>query len=339
MPLAGFGAEPHIKENMSSLIFAADKPWLAPLAGWSDLPFRLLCRESGAAVCCTEMVSAKGLVYGGRNTEELLATRPDDNPLVVQLFGAEAPFLEKAVHLLQERGFEYFDLNMGCSVPKVTKTGSGSALLRTPEVALEVGEALIRAAGEGKVGFKLRLGWEKTKDGSPNLCHELAHRFEDMGAGWITLHPRYARQSFTGIPDYAEFEKLAASLSIPLIASGDLFYAEDGVRVLKEHGASAVMYARGAMSDPTIFARHLALLEGKTMPQPTRVEIAALVRRHMELARELCPATALLKMRTFVPRYLKSLDGARSLRQRLIQCTDWEGLDSIINDIASGPDA
>ena len=122
------------------------------------------------------MVSAKGLVYGGRNTEELLATRQDDAPLVVQVFGSEASFMEQAVRMLRERGFGWFDVNMGCSVPKVNKTGSGSALLRTPELALEVAEAVIRAAGHGRAGFKLRLGWDRPAPGQRPICHELARR-------------------------------------------------------------------------------------------------------------------------------------------------------------------
>ena len=158
---------------MTQLPLRPDAPWLAPLAGWSDLPFRLLCRELGAAVCCTEMVSAKGLVYGGRNTEEFLASTPPegdkledgslvcDHPLVVQIFGAEAEFMEQAVQILRHRGFCWFDVNMGCSVPKVTKTGAGAAMLRDVPNALRVAEAVIRAAGPGKVGFKLRLGWDK----------------------------------------------------------------------------------------------------------------------------------------------------------------------------------
>lgn len=323
---------------MTILPVNPDSPWLAPLAGWSDLPFRLLCREQGAAVCCTEMVSAKGLVYGGRNTEELLATRPDDSPLVVQIFGSEAPFMEKAVHLLHERGFEWFDVNMGCSVPKVNKTGSGSALLRTPEQAIEVAKAVIRAADSGRVGFKLRLDWDKTPGRRP-VCHELALRLADLGAGWITLHPRYARQGFSGEADCSALAEMAAALPVPLIASGDLFRAEDGVRVLREYGVSSVMYARGAMSDPAIFARHHALLAGRPSPPASREELAALIRRHAELGRKLTPRTALLKMRTFVPRYLKHLDGARDLRRRLIQCTDWAGFDDIINVIASGEQA
>lgn len=143
---------------MTELPINPESPWLAPLAGWSDLPFRLLCRERGAAVCCTEMVSAKGLVYGGRNTEELLATRQDDAPLVVQVFGSEASFMEQAVRMLRERGFGWFDVNMGCSVPKVNKTGSGSALLRTPGTGAEVAEAVIRAAGHAARASSCALG-------------------------------------------------------------------------------------------------------------------------------------------------------------------------------------
>ncbi len=324
---------------MTKLPINPHSPWLAPLAGWSDLPFRLLCREQGAVVCCTEMVSAKGLVYGGRNTEELLATRPDDSPLVVQIFGSEAPFMEKAVRILREREFAWFDVNMGCSVPKVNKTGSGSALLRTPEQALEVAKAVLRAAGPGRAGFKLRLDWDNGMPGRRPICHELALRLADLGAGWITLHPRYARQGFSGEADCTALTEMAAALPVPLVASGDLFCAEDGARVLRECGVSSVMYARGAMSDPSIFARHHALLAGRPLPPAGREELAALIRRHAELARELTPRAALLKMRTFVPRYLKHLDGARGLRQRLIQCTDWAEFDDIINVIASGEQA
>ena len=143
------------------LPFAPDKPWLAPLAGWSDLPFRLLCRRFGAAVCCTEMISAKGLIYKSPGTAELFATCPEDGPVVVQLFGSEAPFMEAAAGQLRDKGFVWFDCNMGCSVPKVARTGSGAAMCKDIDNALSVAEALIRAAGRGRVGFKLRLGWDE----------------------------------------------------------------------------------------------------------------------------------------------------------------------------------
>ena len=355
---------------MSSLPLRPEAPWLAPLAGWSDLPFRLLCREMGAAVCCTEMVSAKGLVYGGRNTEELLAcTAPGgdrladdslvcDSPLVVQIFGAEAEFMEKAVHLLQERGFSWFDVNMGCSVPKVTKTGAGAAMLRDVPNALRVAKAVIRAAGEGRIGFKLRLGW----DGEHEVYLELARRLADMGAGWVTLHPRHAVQGFSGLPRFSAIAELVSALPVPVVASGDLFTAEDGIRVLRETGASAVMYARGALKNPAVFSRHRELvaqgaLEGKLpagttpayMPEQAglkvgvqqafdaldhipadRAELALVIRRHAFLARHYAPHLALLKMRTFVPRYVKNLDGARALRQQIVSCTGWDELDAIL---------
>ena len=135
-----------------------DFPWLAPLAGYSDLPFRALCREYGAACCVTEMVSAKGLCYNGGNTWKVLATADVDTPLVVQLFGAEPEFLERAVHILRERGFVWFDLNMGCPVPKVAKQGAGVTMLTDPDNALACARAMIGAADPGHVSFKLRLG-------------------------------------------------------------------------------------------------------------------------------------------------------------------------------------
>ncbi|MBQ9105009.1 MAG: tRNA-dihydrouridine synthase family protein [Mailhella sp.] len=350
---------------MNQLPIRPDAPWLAPLAGWSDLSFRVLCREQGAAVCCTEMVSAKGLVYGGRNTEELLATTPQegelledgsrvtDHPLVVQIFGAEAEFMEQAVHILKHRGFEWFDVNMGCSVPKVTKTGAGAAMLRDIPNALRVAEAVIKAAGPGRMGFKLRLGW----DSSSEVYRELARELAALGAGWITLHPRHAVQGFAGRPRFEAIGELAAELSVPVIASGDLFTAADGVRVLRETGCASVMYARGALKNPAIFARHLEFLlseaelpeaeelspvfEGKALAAQNacdvldglpadKAELAGVIRRHAQLARRWSPHLALLKMRTFVPRYVKSMEGARNLRQEIVKCPGWDELNAIL---------
>lgn len=204
-------------------------------------PFRLLCREYGAAVCVTEMVSAKGLVYESPGTNELLMTLPEDQPLVVQLFGAEAFFLGRAVELLRQSGFGWFDLNMGCSVSKVLRQSAGAAMLGDTENVLVVARAMIEAAGSGRVGFKLRLGLDDARPVLPDL----ALRLEDAGAGWLTLHPRTARQGFGGAAQWEAIAMLAQRLTIPLLASGDLFSAEDGVNCLKSTGASGVMYARG----------------------------------------------------------------------------------------------
>lgn len=311
------------------LPFGHDAPWLAPLAGYSDLPFRLLCRRYGAAVCVTEMVSAKGLAYNSTGTGELLRSLPRDQPLVVQLFGAEACYLEQAISRLRAAGYAWFDLNMGCSVPKVLKQQAGAAMLGDIDHALDVARAMIRAAEPGHVGFKFRLGL----DDSRPVWMDLALRLEDAGAGWLTLHPRTARQGFGGEADHTALARLSERLSLPLLASGDLFTAADGVRVQQQTGVSGVMYARGALSDPTIFAAHRALAAGQPVPEVTPQSLRAVIDRHIALCREHCSGNAALwKMRSVVPRYVKQLPGAKALRRALCQCTSWEDLDTLLDE-------
>ena len=275
---------------MPGLLIQPRLPWLAPLAGYSNLPFRLLCRRLGAAVACTEMVSAKGIYYSlypdgnrkrpvrlpelnkindqkGKGTWALLASPEEDSPLVVQLFGAEADIVQIAAESILELFADrkvYFDLNMGCSVPKVVKTGSGAAMLSNPHNALKVARALIAAAGAGRAGFKLRLGWLNGE----NIYLELARELEAAGAAWITLHPRYGRQAFTGKADWSKTALLKQNLSIPVLASGDLLSASAAVECLEQSGADAVMFARGAMNNPFIFREFGQMLRGeKPSPQ------------------------------------------------------------------------
>lgn len=324
-------------------------PWIAPLAGWSDLPFRLLCREHGADVACTEMVSAKGLVYNGKNTSDLLRTQAKDSPLIVQVFGAEHDFMRKAVQILKEDGFCFFDVNVGCSVPKVAKTGAGAAMLKDLPNLYKVAESVISEVHKDKghkIGFKIRLGYHFDE----NVYEEAALRLQDLGADWITLHPRYARQGFSGTPCYDALARLKELLEIPVIASGDLFTARDGVRVLLETGADAVMYARGAMSNPRIFAEHKILWRHvrenglvssqipeyeelfPKSPEQIKTDLHALIMKHLAYAKEYCPERAVLQMRTIVPRYVRHLENAKLLRQALIQCRSFEDLDSVIQE-------
>ncbi|SBW09404.1 Dihydrouridine synthase DuS [uncultured delta proteobacterium] len=348
------------------------RPWLAPLAGYSDLPFRLLCRELGASVTCTEMVSAKGLVLGqgkkSNATNELLATWPPleppvrcraaslpypgpgpslppvapDTPLVVQLFGAEASFMGEAVRILVDRGYAWFDCNMGCSVPKVVKSGSGAAMLQDPDNAVAVAEAMLGAAGKGRVGFKLRLGREAGED----VYLPLAKRLEEAGAGWLTLHPRYARQKFTGTADWDAVRPLVAQSAIPVMVSGDLFTPSDGVKALAVTGAAGVMFARGAMHNPAIFGQFTELLvagkasggRGQRFADASALEYC--IRRHAALIRAFYPQrlnrqgveAGLLKMRTFVPRYVKECAGARYLRRAMANCLTWRAMDDLLDD-------
>ncbi len=352
----------------AGLPIGPEHPWLAPLAGYSDLPFRLLCREMGAAVACTEMVSAKGLVLGqGRKsnaTNDLLATFPPldppvangkngrfpdpdaslgpvhpDVPLVVQLFGAEPSFMEEAVRILVDRGYAWFDCNMGCSVPKVGKSGAGAAMLQDPDNAVAVAEAMIRTAGAGRVGFKLRLG----RDAGEETYLPLAGRLAAAGAGWLTLHPRYARQKFSGTADWNAVVPLVEAVNIPVMVSGDLFTAADGVRALAVTGAAGVMFARGAMHNPAIFRQFKELAaRGGTGGEGPRFADASgleyLIRRHAALIRAFYPErrnrqgieSGLLKMRTFVPRYVKECAGARFLRRSMAGCRTWADMAGLL---------
>ncbi|MFP4071051.1 MAG: tRNA dihydrouridine synthase [Desulfovibrionales bacterium] len=304
-----------------------DYPWLAPLAGFSDLPFRLLCRRFGCRVACTEMISAKGLVFGSSGTADLLRTCPGDTPLVVQLFGSEPEYLEKAVVRLRESGFTHFDLNAGCSVKKVVRTGSGAALLKDPDRLVACASSLIRHCAPGHVGVKFRLGWTEGQDRSIVIGQML----QDAGVGWLTLHPRTAQQKFSGSARWDGLKQLKAHVSIPVIGSGDLFTAEDGLACLRATGIDSIMFARGALRDPAIFSRYHALQKGMEPPTKTPDMVAEIIRSHVTLCREHGDErTALLKMRTVVPRYLRDLPGAKALRQRFTLCSSWEEFETLL---------
>jgi tRNA-dihydrouridine synthase B len=304
-----------------ALPISPDHPWLAPLAGYSDLPFRLLCREQGCRVAVTEMVSAKGLIYDSPGTQELLQTCPEDSPLVVQLFGSEESFLIQAIARLRESGFRYFDLNCGCPVRKVAKTGSGAALLKDPDHLLRLAKAMIKATEPGCMGFKIRLGWHV---GAPVFV-PLAQRLEEMGAGWVAMHPRFGAQGFTGHADWSQLEVLKKSVRIPVIASGDLFQARDAIRCVEETGVDGIMFARGALNDPSIFRRYLGLRNGVPLEDKSFRVMLALIHRLCDLyASHDMGRLGLLKMRTLVPRFVKGFPGARTLRREIVFCRSWD---------------
>lgn len=312
------------------LPIAPHTPWLAPLAGYSDLPFRLLCREGGCAAACTEMISAKGFIYNSPGTADLLSTCPSDNPLVVQIFGAEERFLTETVNILRDQGFTYFDLNAGCPVPKVTKTGSGAALLKDPDLLVRLVTSLAARCGQGKIGVKTRLGWTQGEQS----FREFAPRLESAGAAWITLHPRWAKQAFSGTADWSCLTELKSRVRIPVIGSGDLFCAEDGVRCLRQTGIDGIMFARGALRDPMIFSRFQKLFNNEPDFPPSPFELANIVRRHVNLAQEHGRGRAsLLMMRSIVPRYIRTLPEAKSLRLAATSCTSWDDLLRLADEI------
>ncbi len=328
---------PRAYEN-DNLPIGRESPWLAPLAGYSDLPFRLLCREQGASVCVTEMFSAKGLFYKGSATAELLASCPEDQPLVVQLFGGEKKSIVLAVRTLKEHGYRNLDFNMGCPVKKVLRQKAGAWLLGETAAALELARAILKEARTDsafnpvRVGFKLRLGLKPGDSPLPDL----ALRLEDAGASWITLHPRYASQGYSGFADWEKLMRLKEKLSIPLIASGDLLDAKAGLACLDQTGANGLMYARGALRNPAIFRDHLSLCQGRDLGESGRESIIPLLLRHLHFAKNFgATHKSFTKLRSIVPRYVRLFRGSQELRNRLSACSDWEKLESLIKETAN----
>ena len=317
---------------MKSLPISPDKPWLAPLAGYSDLPFRMLCRKRGCAVACTEMVSVKGLKYDGKGTKDLLATCPEDNPLVVQLFGGEPQDYSDTMPQLLDQGYTFFDLNSGCPVKKVLKTGGGSALHLDPDRLVKTAAAMVEIAGEGKVGVKIRLGFMIGED---NYL-EIAKRLEDVGIAWLTMHPRYAKQMFSGEADWSKLAVLKESISIPVIGSGDLFTAEDGAECIRQTGIDGIMFARGALFDPSIFARYLNLINNPENPPLPSFDLGKTMEEHINMTREFDGSNrSFRKIRSILPRYAKGMDGIKAVRTKLTACENWEELIAAAREVST----
>ena len=286
---------------------------LAPLAGVTNLPFRLVARESGCAMVFTEMVSAEGLARRCAHTLPYLRSLPAERPLSVQLFGADPAAMAEAAALVQASGADAVDINFGCAVRKVTRTGAGVALMRTAATA----EALltaVRSAVRLPLTIKLRSGW----DGSGRQALEIGSVAEACGVDAVILHPRTAGQKFAGRADWALIAALKRRLSIPVIGNGDVCSAEDARRMMAETGCDAVMIGRRAIGYPRIFAETAALLAGRPAAPDHPLERLQVMRRYVGLTRECYGeevARALLRCR--LGWFAKGMRGGAALRQAL----------------------
>lgn len=292
----------------------------------------MLCRHLGCAAAFTEMVSARGLIYRTRNTFELLETCPEDNPLVVQLYGNQPEIISQAVKILIDLGFFFFDLNCGCSVKKVTKTGSGASLMKNPDLIAEIFAAMTRHTESTNCGVKIRSGWNAREE---EMYLQVAEKLTPLKPGWITLHPRTAVQLFSGEADWSKLKRLKASTSIPVVASGDLFSAAKALKCLKETGADNIMFARGALNNPAVFQQYLLMRENSPAPEFDVDFLKNLCLKIVYYYQKYCPARkGLLKMRTVLPRIIREVPGARELRKSIIVCTDWESIIRIIRSMS-----
>ena len=283
--------------------------FLAPMAGITNLPMRLMARDCGASLTFTEMVSVNGLTREGRKSFDLLKSVPADRPLGLQLFGDDAQMLAEAARLVEEYG-ELIDINMGCPVRKVVGTGAGSALLREPLKVAAIVRA-VRGATRLPLTVKIRTGWHCGEDS----FLEIGRIAREEGCDAVTLHPRSRSQMFEGKADWSRIAELKSALDIPVIGSGDLFSAADVVAMLEQTGCDAVMVARGAMGNPWIFRESLALLSGGDAPPPAAAERLEVARKHLALFSEWeGDRVALMEMRKHLSWYSKGVPGAAQFR-------------------------
>jgi nifR3 family TIM-barrel protein len=288
-----------------------DNPFiLAPLAGYTDLAFRLLCREMGAAMVVSEMISCHGLVYGQQKTLAMLATVPEERPLTVQLFGNDPDIMGRAAKIVSGLPVDIIDINMGCPVRKVVKKGSGAALMKDPDRA----EAIIRAVITNTslpVTVKFRSGWTEDTINAPRF----ACMARDAGAAAVTVHARTWSQMFGGRADWEMIARVKEAVDIPVIGNGDITSYADGLDMMEQTGCDGVMVGRGALGNPWVF-------QESGIPETPAARKPVLL-RYLELAERFLDTNRLLfRIKNHTSRYLAGLPGAVALRKRITEASD-----------------
>lgn len=304
---------------------------LAPMAGVTDRAFRQICREHGAALSVSEMVSTRALLYQDRKSHMLLAPAANEKPFSVQIFGHDPETMAQgAVKAQAISGCDSIDINMGCPAPKIVNNGDGSALMRTPDQAARVIEA-VKNAVTVPVTVKFRKGW----DAEHINCLEFARMAEQAGADAICVHGRTRSQQYSGAADWDTIGAVKKAVHIPVIANGDVFEPEDAVRICEHTGADFVMIGRGSLGNPWIFERANCLLAGKPLPKlpPFRDRLAVVVRQ-MELAAEIKgERVAMLEARKHVNWYLKGVPHLKEFKIRVSSLTTLQELYLLVDQL------
>lgn len=304
--------------------------FLAPLAGVSDRPFRVLCAEQGAGLVYTEMVSAKAISYNSKKTLDLLRISPDIETVGVQLFGRDPKIIAESAKRIDNDNIALFDVNMGCPVPKVVNNGEGSALMMEPELIGEIIEALVLAVDK-PITIKIRKGFTKDKVNAV----EIGKIAEASGAAAIGIHGRTRDEYYSGKADWQIIKDLKEAVSIPVIGNGDVFSAYDAKRLLDETACDGIMVARGAQGNPWIFREILSYIETGIIPdRPTTKEVIEMIMRHKDaLTSDKGGYVALREMRKHVSWYTKGLKNSTILRGKVNQAETFLEFENLIRSI------
>ena len=305
---------------------------LAPMAGVSDLPFRLLCREQGAGLVCMEMVSAKAILYKNRNTEELLTIDPKEHPVSLQLFGSDPDIISEIAKQIEERPFDILDLNMGCPVPKVVNNGDGSALMKNPRLAGEIIEKTVRAIKK-PLTVKIRKGFD---DAHVNAV-ELAHIAQESGAAAVAVHGRTREQYYAGHADWDIIRQVKKAVSIPVIGNGDIRTPEDVAAMAEQTGCDGYMIARGAEGNPWIFRQILHYFEtGEHLARPDFSEVTEMLLRHAKMQID-CKGdyTGIREIRKHAAWYTAGYRNSSKLRGRINEVENYEQLEALFREVES----
>lgn len=305
---------------------------LAPMAGVTDLPFRLLCKEQGAGLLCMEMVSAKAILYKNKNTEELLSIDEREHPVSLQLFGSDPDIMAQIAHQIEERPFDILDINMGCPVPKVVNNGDGSALMKNPILAGKIIEKTVNAVKK-PVTVKIRKGFD---DEHINAV-EMAHIAEESGAAAIAVHGRTREQYYSGNADWEIIRKVKEAVSIPVIGNGDLTCAKDLEKMAEETGCDGFMIGRGVQGNPWLFHQILHYFEtGEELKKPSFEEVTQMLLRHAAMQLEFKGEyTGIREIRKHAAWYTAGYKNSSKLRGRINEVENYEQLKALFEEALS----